>query len=181
MQWFRQYAEFSTDPKVQMMPESYQRRLVMLFCMRCKNKELIEDEEIIFQLRITAEEWQETKKIFIKRGFIDKDNKVLNWDKRQYISDLIDPTAAERQRRYRNNRNATVTDTVTSRPPEQIQNRTDTEQKGKKAVSSLIFKENLCKSIRARIKSGDYVSSDDKKFVSDFESEIKTKLKKGEI
>ena len=37
MDWFRLYSEFSTDPKVQMMPEALQRRYVMLMCMRCSN------------------------------------------------------------------------------------------------------------------------------------------------
>ncbi len=46
-------------------------------------------------------------------------------------------------------------------------------------VSSLIFKENLSKGIKARIKAGEYVSKEDKKLVDDFESEIKAKLKAG--
>ena len=33
--WFRLYSEFATDPKVQMMSESYQRRFIMLLCIRC--------------------------------------------------------------------------------------------------------------------------------------------------
>ena len=37
MDWFRMYAEFATDPKVQMMPEAMQRRLVMLLCLQCGN------------------------------------------------------------------------------------------------------------------------------------------------
>lgn len=48
-------------------------------------------------------------------------------------------------------------------------------------VSSLIFKENLSKGIKARIKAGEYVSKDDKKLVDDFEAEIKAKLKAGQI
>lgn len=46
-------------------------------------------------------------------------------------------------------------------------------------VSSLIFKENLSKGIKARIKAGEYVSKEDKKLVDEFESEIKAKLKAG--
>ena len=34
-QWFRLYAEFAHDPKVQMLSEVDQRRYIMLLCMRC--------------------------------------------------------------------------------------------------------------------------------------------------
>lgn len=36
-QWFRMYAEFATDPKVQMLSEADQRRYMMLLCLRCSN------------------------------------------------------------------------------------------------------------------------------------------------
>jgi len=48
-------------------------------------------------------------------------------------------------------------------------------------VSSLIFKENLSKGIKARIKAGEYVSKEDKKLVDEFEAEIKSKIKAGTI
>lgn len=120
-QWFRFYSEFLSDAKVQMMPETYQRRLVMLFCMRCNGNETLQETEIAFQLRISDDEWKATKADFISRGFIDSDNRLLNWDKRQYISD----SSTNRVKKHRENkvkrfRNVTVT------PPEQ--NRTDTEQ-----------------------------------------------------
>ena len=35
--WFRMYAEFATDPKVQSMSEAMQRRLTMLLCLRCSD------------------------------------------------------------------------------------------------------------------------------------------------
>lgn len=122
MQWYRQYAEFATDPKVQMMPEVMQRRLVMLFCIRCNGNETFHETEIPFQLRITEVEWHETKKIFIERGFIDKTNKILNWDKRQYISD----SSTERVKRFRK-RHETVTVT-----PSDTDSEADTEQKQKR-------------------------------------------------
>lgn len=124
-QWFRMYAEFANDSKVQMMSEQYQRRLVMLFCLRCNGDVTLHDDEVAFQLRVTAEEWSETKREFLKRGFIDNENNLLNWDKRQYVSD----SSAERVRKHREKkRNGDVTTcNVTVTPPEQ--NRTDTEQK----------------------------------------------------
>lgn len=123
--WFRMYAEFANDPKVQMMTEQYQRRLIMLLCTRCNGDVTLQDEEVAFQLRIGCVEWSETKADFIKRGFIDSGNKVLNWDKRQYRSD----SSAERVRKHRDTKkqpDVTLCN-VTETPPEQIQNRTDKE------------------------------------------------------
>ena len=121
-QWFRLYAEFASDHKVQMMSEVDQRRLVMLFCFRCNSDETLHDTEIAFQLRVSIDEWMATKQVFIERGFIDKDNNILNWDKRQYISD----TSTDRVRKYRDKLKQECN--VSETPPEQIQNRTDTEQ-----------------------------------------------------
>lgn len=110
------------------MPEEMRWRYIAVLCLH-SNGQLVgyPDDEIALALRVTVEEWQKTKKVLQSRGLIDKDNKPHGWEKRQYISDLKDPTAAERQRRYRKNRNATVT----SRLPEQNrteQSITDTEQ-----------------------------------------------------
>ena len=60
-QWFRMYAEFATDPKVQMMSEANQRRFVMVLCLRCSNDHVtLQDEEVAFQLRISNDEWAQT-------------------------------------------------------------------------------------------------------------------------
>ena|ERR1017187_6288524 len=103
-QWFRMYSEFADDPKVQLLPEKMQRRLVMLFCARCKFESL-DEEEIPFLLRISLEETSETKKLFMSKGFIDKDWNVLNWDKRQYISD----SSTARVQKFRAGRNVSET------------------------------------------------------------------------
>lgn len=124
--WFRMYAEFSTDPKVQMLSEVNQRRLTMIFCLRCNGHVTLHDEEVTFLLRISNEEWQVTKALFIAKGFTNDSNEVLNWDKRQYVSD----SSAERVAKHRASKKESVTPcNVTVTPPdtEQIQNRTDTE------------------------------------------------------
>ena len=69
--WFRLYSEFATDPKVQMMSESYQRRFIMLLCIRCNGDVTLQDEEVAFQLRISNEEWLETKAVFVSKELID--------------------------------------------------------------------------------------------------------------
>lgn len=99
--WFRMYAEFAHDPKVQMLSEVMQRRYIMLMCMRCSNVTVtLRDEEIAFQLRITDAELAQTKALFVKKGFISNDWNLLNWEKRQFVSDH-DPSGAERQKRFR--------------------------------------------------------------------------------
>jgi len=96
--WFRLYHEFADDPKVQVMTEDMQRRLIMLFCDRCRDVLVtFSEQDIAFHWRITREQLSETKALFIEKGFIDDDWNVLNWNARQYISD----SSTERTRRYR--------------------------------------------------------------------------------
>lgn len=96
--WFRMYTEFANDPKVQIMPEHMQRRLLMLFCSKCANVTVASRErETAFHWRISDIELSETKTLFIEQGFIDEDWNVMNWDRRQFISD----SSSERTKRYR--------------------------------------------------------------------------------
>ena len=86
--WFRMYAEFSHDPKVQMLTEAMQRRYMMIMCMRCSNVLVtLHETEIAFHLRISNEELAKTKALFVSKGFIDSDWNLLNWEKRQFVSD----------------------------------------------------------------------------------------------
>lgn len=67
------------------MGESYQRRLVMLFCFRSKEAlSTLDEQELAFAMRITCAELETTKQVFIQKGFIDDQWLVLNWDKRQF-------------------------------------------------------------------------------------------------
>jgi len=128
MQWFRLYNEFAFDPKIQSMGETFQRRFIMLLCLQCNGDlQKLSEEELAFALRISSEELQETKKILISKRFIDEDWNVLNWNKRQYVSD----TSTERVRRFRQKQNETLQkrcETVTVTPPD-TDTDTDTEKK----------------------------------------------------
>lgn len=126
--WFRLYGCVLDDPKVQMMTEINQRRLLMLMCSRSNGYVTLQDTEVAFQLRISVDDWIDTKLIFIDRGFIDTSNKLLNWDKRQFASDL----SAERVARHRAKKRIDVNEecNVTVTPQNRTeQNRTDTEHK----------------------------------------------------
>ena len=94
--WFRLYSEFEDDPKVQMMSEADQRRLVMLFCQRCKEQRRTDSQQS-FKWRVSLDEVARTKAIFIENGFIDENWNVVNWEKRQPLWD----SSAERTRQYR--------------------------------------------------------------------------------
>lgn len=94
--WFRMYAEFAHDPKVQMLSEVMQRRYLMLMCLRCSNALVtLHETEIAFYLRVTEEQLQETKRLFVSKGFINEGWNLLNWDKRQFISDSSAPRVAK--------------------------------------------------------------------------------------
>ena len=131
MEWFRMYSEFASDPKVQSMPEIMQRRLVMLLCLRCSNTLVtLQDDEVAFALRISETELAESKVLFMRKGFVNDDWEILNWDKRQFVSDssaarVAKHRAAKKQAVTTPGKEADSACNVTVTP----QNRTDTEQK----------------------------------------------------
>lgn len=139
--WFRLYAEFAHDPKVQMMSEAMQRRYIMLMCMRCNGHVTLHDDEVAFHLRITADEWAQTKELFIKKGFIDSELNLLNWEKRQFKTDS-GSSSADRVRRHREKKkqegNGDVTDDVTLpvTPDNALDTDTDTDKEPKGSVGS---------------------------------------------
>lgn len=134
--WFRLYAEFVHDPKVQCMPEEFQRRLVMLFCLRCSEViATLSDEDLAFQMRISMDQLAQTKAAFIKKGFIGDDWSLRNWDKRQRVSDQ----SAARTRLYRERlRDAGDSSHVTA--SDALETDADTEEKNKKKGSALPMK-----------------------------------------
>lgn len=137
-QWFRMYSEFAHDPKVQMLSEAMQRRFIMLLCARCNDSETLQDHEVTFLLRITEEEWLETKRVFLAKKFIDDNNNILNWEKRQYRSD----SSSERVKRHREaKKQLHETECNVSVTPQNRteQNRTDTEKKVSKQATGSRF------------------------------------------
>jgi hypothetical protein len=100
--WFRLYSEFEDDPKVEMLPEVIQLRFVKLLCERCKEQTRT-DRQRAFKWRIDLDALAQTKAALIEAGFIDENWTILNWDKRQFLSD----SSTERTRRYRQKRRET--------------------------------------------------------------------------
>ena len=129
--WFRLYSEFAHDPKIQMLTEAMQRRYVMLMCLRCSETlETLHETEIAFQLRLSETELIETKQLFISKNFIDKQWNLLNWDKRQFVSD----SSTMRVRKYRDKKKqpSNADETLQKRPSNAIDTDTDTESDKKK-------------------------------------------------
>lgn len=107
------YAEFVTDPKVQMLTEAEQRRYVMLLCLRCGSGDVtLQDSEVAFQLRISPDEWLETKAILTSKNLITDGNQPTAWEKRQYTSD----SSTARVSKYREKKKRTCN--VTETPPD---------------------------------------------------------------
>lgn len=142
-QWFRLYSEFAFDPKVQAMSEQMQRRYVMLLCLKSNGdlKTVTQNNESVTGCNgsITLEEAKETKNELMEFGFIDEFWNINGWEKRQYISDLRDPTNNERQKRYREKKRNAATKkrngsvTVEKRPDTD----TDTDKKTSKKETPL--------------------------------------------
>ena len=124
--WFRLYSEFAHDPKVQMLSEAMQRRYVMLMCLRCSEVlETLHETEIAFQLRLSTEELEQTKQLFISKNFIDKHWNLLNWDKRQFVSDSSTMRVAKHRSKKKQVSNAD--ETLQKRPSNAIDTDTDTD------------------------------------------------------
>ena len=124
--WFRLYSEFAHDPKVQMLSEAMQRRYVMLMCLRCSEVlETLHETEIAFQLRLSTDELDETKQLFISKNFIDKHWNLLNWDKRQFVSDSSTMRVAKHRSKKKQVSNAD--ETLQKRPSNAIDTDTDTD------------------------------------------------------
>ena len=107
--WFRLYAEFSTDPKVQMLSEVDQRRFILIMCLRCCNGHVtLQDSEVAFQLRISEAEWSNTKSTLLAKNLIGEDNKPIAWEKRQFDSDTSNSRVAKHREKKKLQRNVTV-------------------------------------------------------------------------
>jgi hypothetical protein len=111
-----------------MLSEAMQRRYVMLMCLKCSETlETLHETEIAFQLRLSEAELIETKQLFISKNFIDKNWNLLNWDKRQFVSD----SSTMRVRKYRDKKKqpSNADETLQKRHSNAIDTDTDTDKK----------------------------------------------------
>lgn len=131
MQWFRMYAEFATDPKVQSMDETLQRRFTMFLCLQCSGEyDRLTDDELAFALRITPAELVNTRDVFKQKGFLGDNGEIRNWNKRQYKSDSsTERVQKHRQEKKKRRGNVSVT-------PSDTDSEADTESERTKNPSA---------------------------------------------
>jgi hypothetical protein len=95
-------------------------------CLRCSEVlETLHETEIAFQLRLSTGELDETKELFISKNFIDKHWNLLNWDKRQFVSDSSTMRVAKHRNKKKQASN--VVETLQKRPSNAIDTDTDTD------------------------------------------------------
>jgi hypothetical protein len=115
--WFRVYDDVVDDPKVQRLEPSLFKVLINLWCLTSANGGVPPIDVIAFKLRMKPQKAQRILDRLKAQGLFEDDETGThphNWMGRQYKSDVADPTAAERMRRYRNGqRNDSVTRPVT--------------------------------------------------------------------
>lgn len=130
MKWFRFYAEAVSDPKVQLLSPDLFKTWVNILCIACTadGGVLPNLEAMAYTLHAPVSKLRRHIDALVSAELLDNDPlRPHNWDKRQYKSDVTDPTAPERMRRYREKRNAGRNDdTAVIRPD------TDTEETQKR-------------------------------------------------
>ena len=129
--WGRLYFEWAHDLKIQTLPEAFQRRHAMLLCMHIEGLVCPTDEEAAFYMRLTLEQWLETKAAFLNKGMMDESNHLINWERRQYKSD----NSAARTRKYREAASDRHSD-VTVTPPD-TESETETEAETEEKIPPL--------------------------------------------
>jgi hypothetical protein len=115
--WFRFYNDVINDPKLLRLSDRQYRFWVGLLCIASKNDgELTSIDDMSIMLRTSPGTLTTVIQTLITARLLDEEGGTLkphNWDKRQYKSDAVDPTAPQRMRRLRerqrNDRNADVT------------------------------------------------------------------------
>jgi len=113
-----------------MLSEVDQRRFLVLLCLRCSNGDVtLRDADVAFQLRITPEQWTETKAVLMGKKLITQHNKPVAWERRQYDSDSSNERVQRYRERMKQRRNVTET------PPE-TEIETETESNSKSLARS---------------------------------------------
>ena len=108
--WFRVHHDIINDPKIRILAFEDRWHYVAICCLKSSgelDKDYggdLRDRFIAIQLGISKQDLDHIKKRLIEVSLIDDEWQPLGWEKRQFLSDIKDPTAAERQKRYRENK-----------------------------------------------------------------------------
>jgi hypothetical protein len=126
MSWWRAHDKSVNNRKLQKLPGELFKAWYNVNCLASSNGGVVPPiEDVAFALRLTEQRAAALLTQLATAKMLDRegDNFIPHdWDEHQFKSDKTDPTAPLRQKRYRdkkrNDRNATVTDTVTVKRPE---------------------------------------------------------------
>jgi hypothetical protein len=106
--WFRFYEDVINDPKILKLPEVIRWRWAALLCAASKFGGIVPPaDDLALMLRLSTQHTVELITTLERAGLIDRvDGGYVphNWDGRQYKTDVTDPTAASRMKRYRANK-----------------------------------------------------------------------------
>jgi hypothetical protein len=106
--WFRLYAEFASDPKVQLLSFENQRHFVMVLCFKCNGTldavadNAYRERMIAKSLGLNGAATAKVKSALLKIGVIDKNWQPTAWERRQYESD----SSAARTHKWRERKRA---------------------------------------------------------------------------
>jgi hypothetical protein len=125
--WFRLDDDVINDPKILRLPEAMRWIWVAFLCIASKNGGILPVIEIVaISLRVKPSKAAEYLTKLVMAGLIDHTETGYvphNWNARQFKSDTVDATAAERMRRYRAlRRNARNGDGPVTVPTDREQN-----------------------------------------------------------
>lgn len=135
--WFRMYAEAVDDDKLRLLAYEDRWHFVALLCIKTQgvldepNPEL-RLRRIGVKLGLASLELEAAMDRLTAVGLIDRDTwEPIKWEERQYKSDSVDPTAADRMRRFRERKKAATDEIgVTVTRNERNDTAIDTESDG---------------------------------------------------
>lgn len=137
--WWRAYDGAVDDPKLCLLSDRAHRGWFNLCCVASAHDGSLPAMPVLeVKLRLPRKRIEVILTELREHGLIDEIEGVLrphNWDRRQFKSDVTDPTNAKRQKRFRERHPVTektvtdtVTETVTVTPPRLQTTETDSER-----------------------------------------------------
>ncbi len=149
-QWWRAYNSSLDNAKLLKLSDAMHRAWYTLQCVASENDGTLPPaDDIAARLRVKPAKVAEWITKLVQAKLIDNVDGVFaphNWDTRQYKSDVTDPTAAKRQKRYRDNKRNDRNATVTVKRPEA---ETEAETEQSRADASAPIDEDLKKKATA--------------------------------
>lgn len=141
--WFRFYNDAVNDPKVQRLSGELFKAWVNVLCLASKNGgKLPTLTDLAFILRVPEDRALAHIEALSAEGLLDQvegEYSPHNWNGRQYQSDHVDSTNADRQRRFRDRkRNGVTSVTVTALDTEQNRPESETDLERASASENII-------------------------------------------